>query len=387
MKFNQWTLGLAAAGVVSLGSVAQADEAKLTSLQTALSHTVLSGYVDTSAIWRFGNGSGNIPGRSYDGSSKQDGFNLNVVKLTLEKPLDEGQWAAGYKVDLLFGPDASTFNSTPGGANNATAIKQAYVALRAPVGNGLDFKIGVWDTIIGYEVFDAGNNPNYSRSYGYLLEPTTYTGILASYRVNDIISLSAGIANGNNAATSLNSRSGVQDEKSYMGSIALTAPKDWGFIAGSTLYAGVVDHGIAGAAGNIINFYAGSTVNTPVKGLSVGVAYDYSGQNKSTVNSQNAVGLYASFKATEKMTLNARGEYAWGTPGSFSSTAHPAGEEFIGLTGTLDYSLWANVVSRVEVRWDHDAHSGAGTPAFTGGGTGTNQKDIVSLALNVIYKF
>jgi hypothetical protein len=57
------------------------------------------------------------------------------------------------------------------------------VTLRAPVGNGLDFKLGVWDTIIGYEVFDAGSNPNYSRSYGYFLEPTTYTGIQASYHI------------------------------------------------------------------------------------------------------------------------------------------------------------------------------------------------------------
>ena len=38
--------------------------------------------------------------------AKADGFNLDVVKITLEKPLDESEWAAGYKVDLLIGPDA-----------------------------------------------------------------------------------------------------------------------------------------------------------------------------------------------------------------------------------------------------------------------------------------
>ena len=151
MKFNQWTVGLAAAGVVSLASATQAEEAQH-QVMTALSSTTLSGYVDTSAIWKFGTGT-TVIGRQYDGTGKQDGFNLNVVGLILEKPLDEGKWSAGYKVDLLFGPDAVAYEGFTGAIGGADdlAIKQAYVTLRAPVGNGLDFKIGVWDTIIGYE--------------------------------------------------------------------------------------------------------------------------------------------------------------------------------------------------------------------------------------------
>ncbi len=49
MKFNKWTMGLAAVGVVSLASAARADETKMSQVQTALSNTTLSGYVDTSA--------------------------------------------------------------------------------------------------------------------------------------------------------------------------------------------------------------------------------------------------------------------------------------------------------------------------------------------------
>src|SRR5882672_6408166 len=48
MKFNKWTLGLAAVGVVSLASAARADE-KMSQVQTALSNTTLSGYVDVAA--------------------------------------------------------------------------------------------------------------------------------------------------------------------------------------------------------------------------------------------------------------------------------------------------------------------------------------------------
>src|ERR1044071_3156278 len=117
MKFNQWTLALASVGLVSLGSVAQAEEQH--SIMTALSSTTLSGYVDTSASWWTGNQNkpttpffGGLPGRTFDGANKQDGFNLNAVKLVLEKPLgDATTWSAGYKADLVFGPDADYYQS------------------------------------------------------------------------------------------------------------------------------------------------------------------------------------------------------------------------------------------------------------------------------------
>src|SRR3954463_10103342 len=197
MKFNQWTLALASVGIVSLGSMAQAEEH---SILTSLSSTTLSGYVDTSASWWVGSANGGaVPGRTFDGANKQDGFFLNAVKLVLEKPLgDATTWSAGYKADLVFGPDAdyyrtkTTFGQADGGDFN---VKQAYVALRAPVGNGLDLKLGVWDTIIGYEFFESGNNPNFTRSYGYTMEPISHTGLLGTYNVCETLSFNFGIAN------------------------------------------------------------------------------------------------------------------------------------------------------------------------------------------------
>jgi len=206
MKFNKWTVALAAAGLVSLTYATQAEEAK-NQVLTALSSTTLSGYVDTSAIWEIGTGgsyynkSGQLKPldglRAYDGVDKKDGFNLNVVKLSLEKPLDEGQWAAGYKVDMLFGPDANRFEALNKGGTNSNdfAIQQAYVNLRVPVQNGIDFKMGVFDSILGAEKFDSYANPNYSRSYGYLIEPYQHTGLLASYQCAEWLSLNAGVAN------------------------------------------------------------------------------------------------------------------------------------------------------------------------------------------------
>ena len=193
VKMNKWTLGLAAVGLVTLPAALQAEES-MHPLLTAVTPTTVSGYVNVSAIWNPGTGNANVPAYTF-GKGKQDGFNLDVVALSLDKPLDEGQWAAGYHADLIFGPDANTLATQSSGPAADFGIKQAYVALRAPVGNGLDAKIGVFDTPIGYEAFDGYKNPNYTRSYGYTIEPTTHTGILLSYQLCKWASASAGIAN------------------------------------------------------------------------------------------------------------------------------------------------------------------------------------------------
>ena len=245
-KVNKWTLGLAALGLVSLPAVVQAEE-KPNQLLTALSSTMISGYVDTAAQWTLGTGNNNPPAYAYNTKSKQDGFNVNVVDITLEKPLDEGTWSAGYKVELWYGPNAAGLGNNIGGGTSATggggndlAIKQAYVALRAPIGNGIDIKIGTFDTIVGYETANATTNPNYTRSYGYTIEPTQQTGVLASYNVNKVFGITAGIAN--TWSPGLNNRS-ARDEskKSYLAALTLTAPDSLGPIAGSSLYAGFVD--------------------------------------------------------------------------------------------------------------------------------------------------
>src|SRR5437667_12376182 len=112
MKLNQCTLALAAAGVVSLGSVAQAEEKEhqMSQVLTAVASTTLSGYVSTSLIWKPGTSNAGITGRAFDApASKHDGFNLDVVSLMLAKPLSDDGWAAGYTAQLLFGSDAVCF--------------------------------------------------------------------------------------------------------------------------------------------------------------------------------------------------------------------------------------------------------------------------------------
>src|SRR5438876_6874462 len=233
MKVNQWTLALAAGGVIGLASAARAEEKPMSQVLTAVSSTTLSGYVSTSIIWEPGTSNAGIPGRAFDApASKHDGFNLDVVSLMLAKPLSEDNWAAGYTAQLWFGPDAVGFNTSApnlAGAGGDLAVKQAYVELRAPIGNGINLKLGHFNYIGGYEVPDAGDDLNYSRSFAWTLEPASHTGFLASYKASDVLSFAVGVANSYN--NGINWRAArvsgpeAESEKTYLGQIALTAPE------------------------------------------------------------------------------------------------------------------------------------------------------------------
>ena len=349
--------------------------------------------MDTSAQWNFGTGNGSTPNYSFS-QGKADGFNLNVVKLTLEKPLDANDsWAAGYKVDLIAGPDANLLNtaSTLASGTSDFAVKQAYVSLRAPIGNGLDFKMGVWDTVIGYEVFESVNNANFTRSYGYTMEPTTHTGLLATYAFCDTFSATAGVAD--TFGPTINQRAfpdKAESYKAYMGSLTLTAPKSWGFLAGSTLSGGIVNGfnsaSVAGAAADQTSYYVGTVLSTPITGLKFGASYDYAGVSGQSLTAEepgyaNATAVYASYQLTEKLSFHARGEYA-----SSDNSAVFMARKVFAATATLQYDLWKNVVSRLEFRWDHAA-DGSEPYGTVSEDNPNDKKNSYILMANIAYKF
>jgi hypothetical protein len=410
MKVNKWTVALAATGVV--GYAAQAEE-KSSPVNTLLPSTTLSGYVDTSANWDIGNNKTQATRFANTAADRQGGFNVNAVKIALEKPLEEGVWAAGYKVESVFGSDAAAlpgrFSSTD--STVAGALKQAYVALRAPVGNGLDFKIGQFYPIIGYEVFDSYANPNFSRSFGFALEPLSHTGVLATYQFSDTVGFAGGIADTHFGG--LNTKTVNRTIKTYMGGLTLKAPESLGWLAGSSLYAGVVygaDSAATAATGATVtnpiettkrpvNLYAGASLSSPWKAITWGLSYDYlfnpyntdfsrtgfpSGVPRSKLSSYaDAAAVYVSWQVQEKLKLNFRGEYATSSGGVFipSTPSNPSNDEkLVGGTVTADYSLWANVITRLEVRWDHIA-GGTYTTPFN------NNRNDITVAANVIYKF
>ena len=400
MKYNAWTLALIGAGVVSPLAMARADEST-NAVLTALASTTISGYVDTSAHWNPGTGNQNLPVYSPNGvagGSKADGFNLDVVALTFNKPVGEGDWGAGYNATLLFGPDAVGYNNSAGSTKSDFSLKDAYVDLHAPIGNGLDFKLGTFTEILGYEVYETGNNPSYTRSYGYEIEPTALTGGLLTYQLCSAVTAQAGIANTWSAG--IDNRSSppkAESYKTYIGGVTLTAPASFGFLSGSTLSGGVINGYDAVTAQAVkTSLYVGGTFKTPIKSLSVGVAYDYCALANSTTTDpdtgdtidhksgyQNATALYLLWQVTDKLTFNTRADY-FSQSQYLASSGMPS--KAFALTETLQYDLWKNVISRLEFPWDHSAN---GQDAYGGtdpGATPSLRNEFL-VAANLIYKF
>src|ERR1019366_1420373 len=115
--------------------------------------------------------------------------------------------------------------------------------------------------------------------------------------------------------------------------------------------------------GSVSSVYAGVTLSTPVTGLKVGAAFDYRHvDDAKDINSEYqgdtyVYGLYASYQATEKLSLHVRGEFMNDKSALFQDTSdlsgNPGAYKAYELTLTAQYDLWKNVLSRVEARWDH----------------------------------
>ena len=253
------------------------------------------------------------------------------------------------------------------------------------------------------------NDPNWTRSYAYSFEPTEHTGLLASYKFADWIGVQVGVANtlttGFANSRSVGGTTVVESKKTIVSLVTLTAPDSWGFLKGSALYGGF-DHGQGVYGADNTEFYVGATVNTPVTGLTLGASYDQC-QSMTIATPFGPAGAidggyfqamagYVGYKINDKASINGRFEYADGT--ALSSAEVAANSTFLNavpfgtlnkvmaLTGTFEYDLWANVISRLEVRWDHNA-GGAGY-AFGGtvAGLPTSNNEVL-VAANVIYKF
>ena len=390
MKINKWTQVLLGVGLVSIPAVTHAEE-QLSSLRTELTSTTISGYVDTTATWKFGTGNANMPGRTYDGTDTQDGFNLNVVSITFAKPLDESEWAAGYTVQTLMGPGAVKrgTRSLIGGSAGDFSFNEAVVQLRVPIGNGLDFKVGQFGTYNGYEAYDTYKNPNWSRSYGFFIESSAHTGISASYKVCDAVTVMAGVANMagfNNQVDAKYSPAISESKKAYLAMITFTAPESFGFLKGASLSAGYTG-GEFSATSRFMqeNYYLGLSLPTPIDALAVGFAFDYTTGIGGKDEDAGAFGTYVLVKATEKLKINTRLDYGWGDSGQYYTAKPGSNNKLLSLTIDADYTLWKNVISRLELRGDTALTGGQ---PFGGTVAGVpKDRTATSLTGNLIYQF
>jgi len=375
MKMNKWTIGLAAVGVVSLSSVAQAQEdaAGAAAAGDAASSVEINGYVSTS----YQMASGDHTGAPYaNRNANNDAFTLDVIDLQIGNAKSTGDWATGFMVETWMGHQAANLGTDSDGGTNTEdfAIKQAYIDMNTPIA-GLELQLGVFDTIIGYESHNHNDNALYSRSWGFSIEPTTHTGLLASYKVSDNIGVKLGVANTVDAQTNATSTKG---NKTLLAAVSLKLPEGWWPWAttdkAASIDLGVITgkEGTTSSNGNdVTNFYAATDLPLPA-GFSLGLAFDLQkhngdGQSGSVLGREDnvVVGAYLSRSITDDLHATVRYEFAdipeyyndqnirtaRGTLGSNSSNA-TAGDKIQSLTVGLSYDLWDNVITRLEWRVD-----------------------------------
>src|SRR5262249_36528816 len=149
------------------------------------------------------------------------------------------------------------------------------------------------------------------------------------------------------------------------------------------------------------SLYIGGTLATPVKGLKLGATYDYAAVANQPgavpaqpATYQNATAAYASFAVPDsKISLHGRLEYFTqsSTPGVNAVAKAGFPTRVIAYTGTIQYDLWKNVLSRLEFRWDHQADGlgrAYGAPgAAANNPFGGSRRNAYLIAANVVYKF
>ncbi len=372
---NKWIASLFAmalvAGVARADVGAPAPSAKdlekvveeVNYVETAKAGVVLSGYVDVGYIYNFNGTNGGTRRGGNDSRAKGD-FNVNAVKLTLEKPLtDANEFQAGFRVDLMTGEDVTGTNGGFGGAvpgdGNSILVEQAYVAIRAPYGNGIDIKAGKFVTWLGYEVIERPANLNIT--YGNLFFnaiPLYHTGVSAEYAFNDIVDGGIAVTNGFNNDSSNFDIGNSEDGYSVMAKLNITNE------GGNANFYNAIYYGFGNGSIGATNKDAfvwdswGNWAPTAFDDkLLLGFNVDLG-----TYDNQTWWGaaLYAKYQFTDIFSLAGRADYLHGDNESGSFNVPGNNQGGFGNTDTWSYTLTAgfdlleNLLVRAEYRVDMD---------------------------------
>lgn len=273
-------------------------------------------------------------------------------------PIDQ----AGFRIKLNFGEDAQF---TGGRFGDDFDVQEMYAQYVAPLGNGLDIRVGRINTLVGYEVIESPLNVNFSRSWLFGLgQPFTTTGIRFTYPVHEMLLVSVGVIDSFAGLTADNNSA-----KSVEGLISFRPIEMMGF--------------------NVYGFHGKERSNTAGSGkrMLVGIyvtlqatkqlgfileGYYANQANGSTISSAgnarwNGVAGYAIYDFADRWGLRVRGEVFEDAGGDLSCLGTPGSDGnanvcFNGIGGiaqtlwettvTLQYKPMPSLITRLEWRYD-----------------------------------
>ncbi len=340
-------------------------------------------------------------------NDRHEEIQLNQAYLVFERAVKTGRCAGfslGGRVDLLYGTD-SRFVEPQGTGLGSDWNREEFYGLDLPqmylelAYNRLSLKLGRFYTILGHESVMAPDNFFYSHSYAMLYgEPFTHTGMLASFAVNDKLTLLGGIDrgwdrfNGNPDRDNIGFLGGVTWQNGRGTEIALTGTVGSEtanpFIPGLTdnryMYSLVVTQPLGHRLTYVFQHDAGTQESgSPYTGLRA----EWYGINQ-----------YLTYRLNCKWDLGVRFEWFRDDDGRVVHVMRDMGRRFGGspivpfgfagnfynVTFGANWKPTANLMVRPEVRLDwYEGISGFGPRPFDDG----SDDEQVSFALDVVYRF
>lgn len=274
-------------------------------------------------------------------------FSIDAFTLSLEKVPTVGDGAmdqVGFRADVLFGEQAERlgfgFNTDGDGA---VSPYQAYINVLVPSGaGGLNIYAGQFTTLAGWELIEAKDNTNITRSLLFYRIPFAHSGVRATFSAGSL-DFALGLSNDWDAVDD------VDDGKTFESQIALNFAND-GWL-GVTGYFG--DTG--GDTRTLVTVVG--TVTLMEKVTLIG---DFEYTSHDAGGDRWGVAGYAIVSLADSMSLALRGEYVddeeirnFDDDGNFTGLAGVKLYEFTSTLILTPFESMGNFETRVEYRYDN----------------------------------
>lgn len=351
----------------------------------------LSGFVDVGYNYNL-NGQTTNKLRAFDDNANT--ITLQNAKLGIDGKMENG---VGYKVDMMYGHDATYVNATEDFAP-ATAkdlqfnLQQAYLTFACPL-TGAGLTLGKFVTPFGVEVVEAKDNYNISRGllFGYAV-PFSHTGLKADKGFMDgKVTATLGLVNGwDNMKDNNSGKTGIAQ-------IGTTVLPKTSILVGGSYGAERPSPTTAdprSTQGNMRGLLDAIVKVTPIEKLTLIANYDV-GEEKvysdtvtvtnmdRVTNSYSGLGLHANYQINDMLSVAGRWE-------TLDDDGGRTPKEQVLTSDTLTVQAKKDgVIYRLEYRADHSTYnnSDTGEMAFQGDQGEMNRKSQTTIGAQVIVTF
>ncbi len=270
-------------------------------------------------------------------------FSIDAFTVSIEKtPTMEGEIKdlVGFRADILFGEQAERLGFGFSSENDgAVSPYQAYINLLVPTeASSFNVYAGQFTTLAGWELIEAKDNTNITRSLLFYRIPFAHSGIRTTFS-SGLIDFALGLSNDWDAVDDEN------DGKTFESQIAINLPDD-GWL-GVTGYFGNTGEEPNDELRSLITVVGSMTF---MEKITLVGDFEYTWDDIS--GDRWGVAGYATFALSDPVTVSLRGEYV----DDSERTGEGENVELYEFTSTFIFKLFpsdtGNTEARVEYRYD-----------------------------------